>query len=429
MMHRRLRAVGRLARRYLRALGPGVITGASDDDPASIGTYAQTGALFGYAQLWMPLFTFPMMVVTQEMCARIALHTRLGLAEVLQRYYPRALLYLAVGILVVTNLLTIGADLGAMAAASMLVAPLPYWAWMLLLAAVLVGLQITVRYEAYARVLRLLTLSLLAYVLVVFLVPQRWDLALQATLVPTVLPTRVYLLNLVALLGSVISPYLFFWNTGQHLEETLAAEHHVMVSSRGGATPAKMAWMRADIVTGMFLSNLVMWFIIATTASTLHAHGVREIDSAVQAAAVLRPLAGSLAGGVFALGIVGTGLLAIPVMAGSTAYALATLMRLRQGFSWPPRQAPGFYGVIVASVLVGMLFGFTGLNPLDALYYTAVLDGLVAPPLLLMLMLVANNPTIMGRRRNGRAANLLGWLTTGVVSVSTLALLYSIIRA
>ncbi len=424
MLSRRVRAVGRLARRYVRALGPGVITGASDDDPASIGTYAQTGALFGYAQLWMALFTFPMMVVTQEMCARIALHTRLGLTEVLQRYYARWVLYLAVGILVVTNLITIGADLSAMAAASQLVAPMPFWVWMLLLTALLTVLQITVRYEHYGRVLRYLTFSMLAYVIVVFLVPQQWGHALRATVTPAFFPTRAYLLNMVALLGSAISPYLFFWNTGQQVEEQIAAEHCVLVSCRGGATGAEMAWMRTDIVSGMFLSNLIMWFIITTTASTLHVHGARAISSAVEAAQALRPLAGPLAGGVFALGIVGTGLLAIPVMAGSTAYALATLFHLRQGFHWPLRQAPGFYGVLVSSVIVGTLFGFSGINPLDALYYTAVMDGLVAPPLLCMLMLVANNPAIMGRRRNGWWANTFGWLTTGVVSVSTLALLY-----
>lgn len=411
---------------YLKSLGPGLITGASDDDPAGIGTYSQTGAQFGYGQLWTALFTFPMMTAVQEMCARIALQTGSGLAEVIRKHYPKPLLYACVALLTVANTINIGADLGAMAAAGQMLLDIPFAAWLIAMALISVLLEIFVAYKRYARVLRIATLTLLVYVLVVFVVPQDWGQALRGTLIPTLQWNKEYLLNLVAVLGTTISPYLFFWQASEEVEEQIE-EGKVTPRQRRGTTKTELKWMRADVLGGMFFSNVVMWFIIATAASTLFKNGIHDIDSAPKAAEALRPIAGDFAYGLFAAGIIGTGLLAVPVLAGSAAYAVAETFHLREGLYLKLRQAPGFYGVIALSIAIGAAINFLGINPIQALYYSAVLNGVVAPPLLVIIMLVGGNPEIMKNRVNGRVSKWLGWVTTVLMGICAAALLLTLI--
>ena len=411
---------------YLKSLGPGLITGASDDDPAGIGTYAQSGAQFGYGQLWTALITFPLMAVVQEMCARIALETGAGLAVVLRKHYPRPVLYFCVCLLVVANTINLGADLGAMAAAGQLMIPIPFLLWLIGITLVTVVLEVLVDYRQYARFLRFLTLSLFAYVLVVFVVKQDWGQALRATFVPSLQLNRDYLLNLVAVLGTTISPYLFFWQASQEVEEEID-EGRTTPESRRGASRLELKWMRADVVSGMLFSNVIMWCIMVTSASTLYQAGTHQIDTAAQAAQALQPLAGPFAALLFAAGIVGTGLLAVPILAGSAAYAVADSLRWPEGLGLKLGQAPAFYAVIIVATGVGAAINLVGINPIRALVYTSVINGLVAPPLLLMLMLIANNRRIMRERVNGWFSNVLGWFTTAALSAAAVAMLVSLV--
>jgi NRAMP (natural resistance-associated macrophage protein)-like metal ion transporter len=407
---------------YFRTLGPGLITGASDDDPSGIGTYAQTGAQFGYLQLWTAIATFPLQVAVQEMCARIGLQAGAGLAEVIRKHYPKPVLYFCVALLLVANTINLGADLGAMAEAGQLLVGIPFGFWLVGLTLGSICLEVFLDYKCYARVLRILTLALLAYVVVVFVVPQDWGKALAGTFIPVLSIDKGYLLNLVAVLGTTISPYLFFWQASEEVEEEIE-EGRITTRSRRGVSKAELKWMRTDVVSGMFFSNAVMWSIILTGASTLFAKGVHQVDTAVQAAQMLRPVAGDLAYALFAAGILGTGLLAIPILAGSAAYAVAETIKFREGLYLTLSQARRFYGVIVLSTIVGAVLNFAGVNPIQALYYTAVLNGLVAPPILFIIMLVANDRSIMEGRTNGRVSNVLGWVTTIAMTVAALALL------
>jgi NRAMP (natural resistance-associated macrophage protein)-like metal ion transporter len=410
---------------YLAALGPGLVTGASDDDPSGIGTYSQTGAQFGYAQLWTALFTFPLMTAIQEICARIALQTGGGLADALRKYYPKPVLYFCVTLLFIANTINLGADLGAMAASAQLLLGIPFLVWLIAITLLSVVLEIFVDYKRYARVLRYLTLSLFAYIFVPFVSSLNWGQALRDTVIPTIQFNRDYLLNLVAILGTTISPYLFFWQASQEIEEEID-EGKTTAGSRKGVSKVELKWMRTDVVAGMLLSNVVTWFIIATTASTLFQHGINNIDSAPKAAEALRPIAGDFAYLLFAVGIIGTGLLAVPILAGSAAYAVAETFKLREGLYLKLRQAPGFYGVIAFSTLLGFAINLIGINPIRALYYTAVLNGIVAPPLLVMIMLIGNNRSIMKSKVNGRVSNTLGWITTIAMSIAAVALLLTL---
>ncbi len=410
---------------YLKSLGPGLITGASDDDPSGIGTYSQTGAQFGYAQLWMAIFTFPLMTAVQEMCARIALHTGRGLADIIREYYPKAILYISVLLLFIANTINIGADLGAMADSGQSLLSIPFWIWLVAFTLLIIVLQIFVSYKQYARLLRFLTFSLFAYVLVAFVVSQEWRQVLYSTIIPTIQFNKDYMLNLVAVLGTTISPYLFFWQAAQEVEEEIDSGKTTK-DTRKGVSRTELKWMRTDVMSGMLVSNLVMWFIIITTASTLFRSGINDIDSASKAAEALRPIAGRFASVLFAAGIVGTGLLAVPILAGSSAYAIAETLRWREGLYLKLRQAWGFYGVIAFSTILGAAMNFVGINPIKALYYTAVINGLVAPPLLWLIMLIGNNRKIMEDKVNGRMSNILGWFTTIAMTTAAVALLWSV---
>jgi NRAMP (natural resistance-associated macrophage protein)-like metal ion transporter len=411
---------------YARALGPGLIAGASGDDPSGIGTYSQTGALFGYLQLWTPIFTFPLQAAIQEICARIALQTGRGLAANIRTFYSKPVLYFYVTILFVANTITIGADLGAMAAAAQLLFGMHMLVWLAAMTVLTAVLEIFIPYKQYSKVLRILTLTLLAYVLGAFFTTQDWGQALRSTVIPTLRFDKEYLFNLVAVLGTTITPYLFFWQASEEVEEEIE-EGRTTEKERQGVSKIELKWMRADVVTGAFLSNIVFWFILVTTASVLNRHGIIHIDSALKAAEALRPLAGDFAYVLFAVGIIGTGLLAVPVLAGSAAYAVSETLTFREGLSLKVNEAPGFYGVIAFATLIGALFNLIGINPISALYYAAVLNGIVAPLLLFIVMLIGNNRKIMRNQVNGRFTNILGWTATLSLGAAAVALIFSLL--
>jgi Mn2+/Fe2+ NRAMP family transporter len=423
------------AGRWLRVLGPGLITGAADDDPSGIGTYSQSGAAYGPGQLWLALYMLPLMIAVQEMCGRIGLVTGKGIAGVVRAHYSRRVLYGAVTLLLVANTINVGADLGAMAASMQLLAPaVPFSVVLVLFALGILALEIFVPYVRYAKVLKILTLSLAAYIITGIIIGPDWGALLRATVVPQIGLTPVFLALTVGMLGTTISPYLFFWQASEEVEEELA--HHRMPTGYDPkrervALLAQLRSLRVDTVCGMFASEVTTWFIIVTTSSTLNVHHITNIQSADQAAAALAPLvhsfpqSGELTRLVFALGIIGTGLLAVPVLAGSAAYGISEAFGWHEGLAQKLTQARGFYGVIALATLVGMLLNLLGINPIAALVYTAIINGIVAVPLLVLILLVANNRRIMGEHTNGRLANAVGGITavlmgaTAVLTVVT----------
>ncbi len=404
-------------KKFLKRLGPGFITGAADDDPSGIATYSQTGVQFGYGQLWTALFSFPFMVAVQEMCGRIGLVTGSGLSTIMRKHYPRPVLSVCVLLLVLANTINIGADLGAMASAAQMLFHVPFVFWLFALTLFTLGLELFVPYPTYAKFLKYLTLSLFAYVGVAFLVKQDWHLVLTSTFFPSFSFDRPFLLNIMAVLGTTISPYLFFWQTDEEVEEAIA-------KGRSHSNRNDVKAMRVDTMLGMFFSNLVMFFIIMTAASVLRAQGITHIDTAAQAAEALRPLAGDFTFFLFALGILGTGLLAVPILAGSASYAVTEALGWKSGLSRTFKQAHGFYGIIAVATLLGLLVNFFHVPSFQMLYYTAVFNGLSAPPLLLLILLISNNKQVMGEQVNGRLSNILGVIIIAVMTGAGLAVLF-----
>jgi len=411
-------------KKFLKRLGPGFITGAADDDPSGIATYSQSGVQFGYGQLWTALFSFPFMAIVQEMCGRIGMVTGNGLSGVIRKHYPRSILGIAVFLLVAANTINIGADFGAMASATQMIFGLPFVFWLFALTLLTLGLEIFVSYPKYARFLKYLTLSLFAYVAVAFVVKQDWGLIAASTFIPSFSWNKIYLLNIVAILGTTISPYLFFWQADEEVEEEI--EHH-KITGIGEGQPRinkkDLRNMRIDTVLGMFFSNLVMLFIIMTAASTLRLHGITTINTATEAAEALRPLAGNFTFLLFTLGILGTGMLAVPILAGSASYAVAEAVGWRAGLYRKFKDAHGFYGVIVLATIVGLVVNFLHIPPFKMLYYTAIFNGLAAPPLLVMILLISNNKKIMGKYTNGRLSNILGIIIAGIMTAAGIAVL------
>ncbi len=393
----------------LDRLGPGLITGASDDDPSGIGTYSQAGAALGYATLWTAIVTLPLMVVVQHICAKIGMVSGRGLAGVLHRYYSKKLLYPVVVGLVVANTINAGADIAAIAAAINMFVPIPIAAMVIPIAFAIVVLQIWGSYKVIVKIFKWLTLSLFAYVIAAFLARPDWLAVAKATFVPQVQFTSEYVTTIVAILGTTISPYLFFWEASEEVEEE-KSEGRTKLSARKGATDAEIKKEKIDTIVGMLFCNVVFYFVIVSAGATLHVSGQTNIQSATEAAQALRPLAGNFATVLFGIGLIGAGLLAIPVLTGSAAYAVAETFGWPSGLDEKPRHAKKFYGVIAASTLVGVLIDFAGINPIRALFWTAVINGVVAPPLLVVVMLVANNKRVMDSRTNGLFANIVGWL-------------------
>ncbi len=425
-------------RRWLRILGPGLITGAADDDPSGIGTYSQAGAAFGTGQLWLALYMLPLLIAVQEMCARIGLVTGQGIAAVVRQQYSRWVLFVAVGLVLVANTLNIGADLGAMAATVQLFVPgAPFLLLLIPLSLGILALEVFVPYRRYAVVLKLLALSLFAYVATGLIVGLKGAALLRATILPTIQFTPPFLALVVGVLGTTISPYLFFWQASEEVEEVEL--HHREPRGRDLARQrqillARIRVLRLDTALGMLSSEVATWFIIFTTGSVLHTHGITTISTADQAAAALEPLvhsfphAGTLAKVIFAVGILGVGLLGIPVLAGSAAYAVAEAFHWKEGLAKTLRHAPGFYGVLGVATLVGMLLNLLHINPITALVYAAMINGVVAVPLLVLILLVANNRAIMHTHTNGRLANSVGIFTTLVMGAAAVALAVSFIH-
>lgn len=413
-------------RRFLRALGPGFITGAADDDPSGIATYAQTGAAFGYTQLWFALFVTPFMIAVQEMCGRIGLVTGRGLIGVIRKHSSPQLLTATVFLLFFANAVNIGADLGAMADAAQLLTGMPSIGWLFAFTMLVLALEVFVPYRVYARVLKVLAFSLLAYFLAAFTVHEPWRDILSSTLLPSFTFSRDSLVNLVALFGTTISPYLFFWQADEEVEEEVL-QKKIRDMDRGTphVTQRDLASMRLDTAMGMVFSNLTTFFIITVSATTLGAQGIRTVATAAEAAAMLTPLAGRFAALLFSLGIIGTGLLAVPILAGSASYAISEAFGWREGLFRTWRQAPGFYAVIVTATLIGLLVNLLRIPPFRMLYLAAVINGIIAPPLLILILRIADNRSLMGRRVNSRLSSALGWILAAVMSLSSLILLGS----
>lgn len=403
-------------RRLREVLGPGLVTGAADDDPSGIGTYSQVGAQFGYGMGWTLVFGYPLLASIQSICAAIGATTGRGIAQNLRRHYPRPLLQGVVLLLLIANVINLGADLGAMAAAFALLVPGPVLLYVVGFGMLAIVLEVFLSYASYARVLKWATLSLFAYVAVVFVVGVPWAEAARGLLVPQFTFDREHAMALVAIFGTTISPYLFFWQAGQEVEEQHRRHTKPLMVSPRRAGP-ELKRIRIDTLVGMGFSHVVALFIVIATAATLHAHGIAQVESAAQAAEALRPIAGDLAFALFALGMIGTGLLAVPILAGSAAYALSETFGWTEGLDRRPREAKAFYGAIVFAVVAGMAMNLLAVDPMKALYWAAVVNGLLAPPLMAVTMLIARNPRVMGELVISRRLAFGGWLATGVMFV------------
>jgi NRAMP (natural resistance-associated macrophage protein)-like metal ion transporter len=410
-------------RRFFANLGPGLITGAADDDPSGISTYSVAGATFGYVPLWTALFSFPFMTAVQLMCARLGIVTGLGLAGVIRRRYSHWVLWGACSLLVIANVVNIAADLGGMAEATMMVTRAPVALTVPVYGIVIVALLMWSSYRTIARVFKWLTLVLLAYVIAAFVAHVDWKLALRMTFIPHIEWSRAFFSVLVAILGTTISPYLFFWQAAQEVEEERAMGRNL--ARRRGATREELKACRTDVVAGMFASNAIMYFIIMTTAATLHAHGKTNIATAQEAAEALRPLAGAGAYLLFTLGLIGTGMLAVPVLAGSCAYAIAEASAWRGSLNQRPRRAKKFYIVLGIAMTLGIGLNYAGLNAIKLLFTAAVVNGVLAPPLILIVLLLTRDRKVMGDAVNSPLLACLGWLTFGVMMIAALGLFFA----
>lgn len=420
---------------YWHMLGPGLTTGAADDDPSGVATYSQAGAAYGFKLLWLAPFTFPLMAIVQEMCARIGLVTGKGLAHTIRDHFPRWVLYFCTILLLIANTFNIGADLGAMARATQLLYKnLDFSTLLLAFTLLSLSFQIFTSYERYAKYLKWLSLILFSYIFSAVSIQLNWKEILSHTFIPSLDFSKDQLFLIVGILGTTISPYLFFWQTSQEVEEEVSKGEIVHSISNGESVhiPKKIlnteiANMRVDIWSGMFLSNIVMFFIIVASAGALFSHGITNIQTAEDAALALRPFAGDYAFILFALGIIGTGFLAIPILAGASSYALSESFGWQSGLHHTIKEAKIFYGIIVCSMIIGLGINFIGLDPIKALLYSAVINGLVAPVILILILLISSNKKIMGEKSNSPTVNAIGWLTTFLMILAGIAVIISFI--
>ncbi|OGL37884.1 hypothetical protein A3J32_02640 [Candidatus Saccharibacteria bacterium RIFCSPLOWO2_02_FULL_46_7] len=403
---------------YWNELGPGLTTGASDDDPSGIATYSQTGAQYGFGLLWLSIVTFPLMAIVQEMCARIGLVTGRGLAGSIRKHFSKKILYSCTLLLFAANSFNIGADLGAMAKAMQLLRPSFNYSFLVIAFVVLMLLmQIFMPYARYARYLKWLAMVLLAYIASALLANLDWGDVVSSAITPAINFDRGQILLICAILGTTISPYLFFWQTSQEVENKIL-KGETTVASRESTDKAAVHGMRVDVWSGMFLSNVVMFFIIAAAGAILFPQGITNIESAAQAAEALRPVAGNATYYLFAIGIIGTGLLAIPVLAGASSYAVSESFKWREGLYRKFRQAHAFYGVLIVSMLVGLGINFVGIDPIKALIYSAVANGIVAPVVLALIVLISSDRHIMGEWVNKRSTTFMGWAVTATMALA-----------
>ena len=414
-------------RDYWETLGPGLTTGASDDDPSGIASYSQIGAQFGFKFLWLAAFTFPLMAVVQEMCARIGLVTGKGLASNIRQLFSAKVLYISTILLFAANAFNIGADLGAMAAGVKLLLPnLSTTLLVVTFSILMLGLQIFTPYARYAKYLKWLALVLLSYILSAILAHLDWGTVLRHAFVPTLSFNKDQLLIICAVLGTTISPYLFFWQTSQEVEEEIV-QGKTTLASRQGTDKESVKRMRIDVWSGMFLSNVVMFFIVAACGGILYPHGITNIASAADAAKALEPFAGSATHLLFAVGIIGTGMLAIPVLAGSSSYAIAESLHKPGSLSKKLNQAKVFYGMIIISMMVGLGINFLNINPIKALIYSAVANGVVAPVVLVLIVLISSNKKVMGEWVNGPVTKIIGWAATVLMLAAGTGAIWSLL--
>ena len=400
-------------------LGPGLITGASDDDPSGIGTYTTAGASLGFAMLWTAILTLPMMAAVQFICAKIGMVSGMGLAGALRKHYPSWLVYSAISLLLIANTITAGVDIGAIAAAINLLIPIPAIVLVVPIAVGIVALQIWGSYSIIVRTFKWLTLTLFAYIVAAFLAKPHWGEVLKATFVPTLRFDNQYMTTLLAILGTTITPYMFFWQATQEVEEELQMGRATL-AQREGASDKELKFAEIDIDVGMLFASLVFYFVILASAATLHATGKTKIETAVEAAQALRPLSSGVASILFAVGLIGSGVLAVPVLTSSSAYALCETFKWKSGLSEKLRGAARFYAIIAVSTLVGVIVNFLKIPPVTALFWAAVINGILAPPLLVIIMLVSNNREVMGARVNGLLTNFIGWATVAVMAAASL---------
>ncbi len=406
----------------LKVLGPGLITGASDDDPSGIGTYTTAGASLGFSTLWMALFIYPFMATVQFICAKIGMVSGKGLAGVIRDHYSPKVLYPVLAALAIANIVNAGVDIGAISAAiNLLVPKIPITVMIIPIAALILALQIWGSYRLIAKVFKWLTLALFAYIGAALFAKPDWGEVVRHTFIPTIRLDSVFLASVVAILGTSISPYLFFWQASQEVEEEVSMGRK-RLWQRKGATDSELKYAALDVNIGMLLSNLVMYFIILTTAATLFKAGKTDVQSATDAAEALRPIAGDAAKYLLALGLIGAGILAVPILTGSASYAVAEAFGWKYGLDEKPYRAKQFYAVIVGSTVIGMLINFIGINPITALFWTAVLNGFLAPPLMVVIMLVSNNKKVMGERTNTPLINIMGWGATAIMFAGAIAL-------
>ena len=410
---------------FLAKLGPGLVTGAADDDPSGIGTHSQIGAQFGYALSWTFTLTFPLLAVIQFVAAEIGRVTGRGIARNLRRHYPRPLLWLAVSLLLIANVINLGADLSAMGAALQMLIGGSIGRYTVMFGAICVLLEVFLSYRQYSSILKWTTLSLFAYLGVVAVAHVRWGEALTSLAIPRIEWTGDYATGFVAILGTTISPYLFFWQAGQEIEEERRTHAKPLMVTPREAGP-ELRRIRDDTLIGMAFSTIVSIAIVFATAATLHAHGIRDIESSAQAAAALEPFGGRFATALFAVGIIGTGLLAVPVLAGSAAYAITEMVGLSGSLAAKPMRARFFYAVIAATTFAGASLVGLGINPVKALYWTAVVNGVLAAPLMALMMLIVRNPKAMGELIAGPRLTLMGWAATALMAAATLLFFVSL---
>ncbi|AZI26747.1 divalent metal cation transporter [Pedobacter sp. G11] len=419
-------------RRLLEILGPGFVTGAADDDPSGIATYSQTGAQFGYGQLWTALYMLPFMIAVQESCARIGLVTGKGISAVIKEHYSRTVLLLVVGLVVVANTINIGADIGAMAAAMRLLLPLPFIILTLLFTTIILILELFASYKLYSKILKWLSLALIAYPFTLLIINQPWTIIFKATIIPHFEFSFTFLFIITGVLGTTISPYMFFWEASQEVEEQKQRDR---VLKRGRQVSwAQIRRMRIDNTVGMLFSEFTAWSIIIVSATVLHSSGVKDIKTAADAAKAIEPLvhtfphAGLLAKLIFAFGIIGLGLLAIPVLSGSAAYAVCEAFEWKSGLNLKLKRAPAFYAIICAATIIGLVMNFIGVDPVKALIYAAVLNGVAAVPLLFLIFNIARQDTIMKEYKNGWCSNILLLVTFFAMSAASIAMFYTVFK-
>lgn len=414
--------------KFLSILGPGLTTGAADDDPSGIATYSQTGAQFGYGQLWTALYMLPFMMAVQEACARIGMVTGKGIAAIVKENYNAKVLYTVVGLVVIANIINIGADIGAMAAAAKLILPLPFIVWTLLFTASVLILEIFTTYKVYAKILKWLALCLLAYPLTVFIVKMPWLVVLKATFIPHIEFNFAFFFIITGVLGTTISPYMFFWETSQEVEEV--KEKKWMKHGLPSIRKSNILSMRIDNNAGMIISEITTWSILVVAGTVLHNSGVTDIKTAADAARALEPLvhsfphAGYLSKLIFSTGIIGLGFLAVPILSGSAAYAVSEAANWKAGLNLKLRRAHGFYGIITIATIIGLIINFIGINPVKALVFSAVLNGVAAVPLIFLIIKISVNKKLMGQYQSGMLSKIMLWITFVAMGLAAIAMFY-----